>query len=139
MSDSVMREPFHEDAASVAAGGIDDDNCDYDYDVFLYWPSSHQFALLIDESPDDTPETPYASGSEYSGSSLESLSDFSTPPTPTYTVTPGFTFPPQKDSMSSAGYSQLFRAGFSYASKGFVRRVDRVFSKIWHSLQPSKN
>ncbi|OCH95993.1 hypothetical protein OBBRIDRAFT_787841 [Obba rivulosa] len=137
MSSLMLRDSSYSNV--VTARDFDGDDLDYDYDVFLFWPSSQQFALLIDEAQDNDLETHSVSGSEYTGSSLESVSDLSLPSTPTYTVKSDFAFPSYEDEMSSVGYSQLFRAGFSYASKSFVRRVDRILSRLWQNIHPSKN
>ncbi|KAI0347286.1 hypothetical protein BDW22DRAFT_513056 [Trametopsis cervina] len=120
-----------------------DDFEDYDYDVYLYWPSSSPGVLVPAYSDySDEPVSPLnlASDTEDELEALEigpsQLLNFS----PTFTVDPDFVFPADESTtqgLDANGYSRLFRMGLVSKSREFTRHLDDILKGAWQTVASS--
>ncbi|KAH9927140.1 uncharacterized protein BXZ73DRAFT_102729 [Epithele typhae] len=101
----------------------DEDECDEDYDVYLFYPSQNRVSQFSEPDWDSDACSDCSEVSPRSSTSY--TTEIDTPPglsasvsslalSPTYTVDETFAFPDADpdDGISAMGYSKVFRAGF---------------------------
>ncbi|KAI0347299.1 hypothetical protein BDW22DRAFT_1342137 [Trametopsis cervina] len=117
---------------------------EYDYDVYLYWPSSsHGVLMPADSDYSDEPISPLELGSDTTDDELEVLEIGPSQLlslSPTFTVDPDFVFPSDESTtqgLDENGYSRLFRMGLVSKSRKFTRHLDDILKGAWQTVASS--
>ncbi|KAI9067674.1 hypothetical protein FKP32DRAFT_1672956 [Trametes sanguinea] len=105
-----------------------DDENDWEYEVFDFYPSlneNRQFPTIVTDFEDDA-------------SSESTAHDEPMLPSPTYTVDTDFSFPDTVDDggISSLGYSKIFRTGlWAQHSSRITEHLDALIEKAFAKLR----
>ncbi|OBZ76974.1 hypothetical protein A0H81_03672 [Grifola frondosa] len=97
-----------------------------DYEVYLFWPSSQQYALVHYDSQN------YSVAALSDDDDSLDVAEVSPPLSPVYPSVSDFAFPDtpaSDDEMSQVGYSRLFRSGLFFDSKSISKRFDKLLAK----------
>ncbi|KAJ3485035.1 hypothetical protein NLI96_g5225 [Meripilus lineatus] len=121
------------------------DDDDYDYDTFLYYPSSWP-NVLFTENLDFADALVVPSGSSEL-SQLLSVPDpipqdtqltLPIPPSESVDDDIGIAHFAEADERGLGGYSRLFKAGFLSSSRQFTRNIDRIMRVIQNGIRSTK-